>query len=129
MVLLLSGLVILVLVLFSMIPSGHSIHTVQGQETGVIPIYECQEIYRSGVYVLARDISGVYPKKDYCIGIFADDVVLDGNGHSMTSQYYGDGIYVEASDNVTIKNLRISKYGTGIYIYDTFLIGIHGILQ
>jgi parallel beta-helix repeat protein len=103
-----------------MIPSGHSIHTVQGQETGVIPIYECQEIYRSGVYVLARDISGVYPKKDYCIGIFAVDVVLDGNGHSMTSQYYGDGIYVEASDNVTIKNLRISKYGTGIYIYDTF---------
>ncbi|TDA28213.1 MAG: hypothetical protein DSO00_05990, partial [Archaeoglobi archaeon] len=83
------------------------------------PISSCTDINSPGYYNLTQNLTGL--KSDayayYCIGIFASDVILDGNGYSLTGPGYGDGIYVSSvSSNVTIENLTVSQYGVGIYL-------------
>ncbi|MEM4540519.1 MAG: right-handed parallel beta-helix repeat-containing protein [Archaeoglobaceae archaeon] len=77
-------------------------------------VSECMEITQSGNYRLNQSISGLLNGNDYCIGIFADDVVLDGHGFSMTGSGSDTGIIVEAN-NVTIINVSVSGYDYGIY--------------
>jgi parallel beta-helix repeat protein len=80
------------------------------------PISSCTEIDSSGYYYLTGDLRGLKEGTDYCIGISASDVVLDGNGHSLTGLENGKGIYVSSVSNVTIENLTVSQYETGIYL-------------
>ncbi len=44
-----------------------------------VDVDKCMEITQSGNYRLVRDISGLLSGKDYCIRIFADEVVLMGD--------------------------------------------------
>lgn len=81
-----------------------------------ISVSDCMEITSSGYYAITQDIYGVLPGENYCIKIFADDVVLDGQGYTINgggapSSY---GILIVSSNNVTLKNLNISGYSYGI---------------
>ncbi|MEM3505164.1 MAG: NosD domain-containing protein [Archaeoglobaceae archaeon] len=79
-----------------------------------VDVDKCMEITQPGYYRLVKDISGILSvSKDYCIGIFANDVVLDGQGFSITGTGSGKGIFVQAN-NVTIKNVSVSRYSYGI---------------
>ena len=51
------------------------------------------------------------------IVIMADNITLDGNGYSITSPAPGAnyGVYLFGRTNVTVKNLRIYNFQTGIY--------------
>ncbi|ODS40544.1 hypothetical protein BEH94_07975 [Candidatus Altiarchaeales archaeon WOR_SM1_SCG] len=52
-----------------------------------------------------------------CFTIGADNIVIDGNGHSITGNSTGDGIETEDDkDGVTIKNFKIYNFSTGIYL-------------
>lgn len=44
----------------------------------------CTVISIPGVYVLTQDISGTYSGQNWCIKIVASNVILDGQGHSLT---------------------------------------------
>jgi len=79
-------------------------------------ISNCTEINYPGYYNLTGDLTGFKEDMDYCIGIFASDVILGGNGHSLIGPGYGKGIYVYSVSNVTIENLTVSRYGVGIYL-------------
>jgi len=79
------------------------------------PISSCTDISSSGYYYLTQNITGLLSGQYYCIGIFANDVVLDGNGYSLTGPGDGYGIYVPRT-NVTVKNLAVSGYYLGIYL-------------
>jgi len=93
--------------------------------------------------VLSKDIEGLQNGKDYCIGIFASNVVLDGNGYSIrgegafdgtaiklenstnnlivnftasTNAFFGKGILLRNSSNNNIANSTISNSWAGIYL-------------
>lgn len=95
-----------------------------GTETNVNPVSDCVVIKSPGYYELAEDIINCTTK--HCITITASDVVLDGAGHTIDG---GDanasierfGIYVKNSStalsNVTVKNLNVTGWNTGIYFY------------
>ncbi|MDI9642646.1 MAG: right-handed parallel beta-helix repeat-containing protein, partial [Archaeoglobales archaeon] len=78
-------------------------------------VSECMNITQSGNYRLNQSISGLLSGQNYCIGIFADDVFLDGQGFSITGDQSGVGIRVQAN-NVTIINVSVSGYYYGIYL-------------
>ncbi|MEM4566438.1 MAG: NosD domain-containing protein [Archaeoglobaceae archaeon] len=80
-----------------------------------VDVDKCMEITQPGYYRLVNDISGVLSGQNYCIGIFANDVVLDGQGYSLTGTGSEKGIFVQAN-NVTIKNVVVSGYNYGIYL-------------
>ena len=51
-----------------------------------------------------------------CFTIGADDITIDGAGHSITGDATGNGINVTGRNNVTIKNLNIYNLSHGIYL-------------
>jgi len=80
----------------------------------VTPISSCGEINSPGYYYLTGDLTG-FKEGDYCIRIFASNVVLEGNGFRITGNGWGYGIYVSGASNVTIENITVKNYEYGIY--------------
>ena len=78
-------------------------------------IDRCTTITESGEYVLGDDINDV---GGTCLTIAADEVVFDGDGHSITGTGTGYGIDVD-NDNpltgVSITNVSIRNFETGIH--------------
>ncbi len=79
-------------------------------------ITNCTVIGSPGYYSLVADISST----DTCIQIVSGDVVLDGKGYSITGSnlYSTYGILVGGGEfiyNITVKNLSISGFESGIY--------------
>jgi parallel beta-helix repeat protein len=80
------------------------------------PISSCTEITSSGYYYLTQNLTGLKSGANYCIGIRANNVVLDGNGHSLTGPNPNSytGVYIFGVSNVMVKNLTVSNYSSGI---------------
>lgn len=74
-------------------------------------------ITQPGTYTLARDIpsGGGTRLSEACIRIEADDVVLDGKGHTVSGNGVSDttGIVVSNVQNVTVKNVTLSEWDYG----------------
>jgi parallel beta-helix repeat protein len=79
------------------------------------PISSCTDITSSGYYYLTQNLTGFKSDALYCIWISASNVVLDGNGYSLTGPGDGYGISV-ANAYITVKNLTVSNYYCGIKI-------------
>lgn len=62
--------------------------------------------------VLMQDISSP-------IVITSDYIVLDGNGHIISGDGLGDGVYAESRHDIAIKNLTITGKMNGIKLYKT----------
>jgi len=76
-------------------------------------------------YVLSQDLTS----SEVCFRIVADGITLDGNGHTITSlitteQFQNIGVDVSGITGVTVKNLNILDFKTGIAVSasDTSLI-------
>lgn len=79
-------------------------------------------ITEPGTYTLTTDIEQGEGTRlsETCIRIEADDVVLDGAGHTVdgwgTSDTTGIGVYGWATRrNVTIKNLTVTDWNRGVF--------------
>ena len=60
------------------------------------------------------------------IQIDSNDTTLDGNGYSISGSNTGNGIYLSGRSGVTIKNMNIGQFYTGVYILNSnnnYLIG------
>ena len=82
-------------------------------------ITSCTNITSPGLYVLGSDIRGVQANGYYCIGVFASNVTLDGDGHRLFGPglYHGVGIYVNgSSSNVTIEDVEVTDYLVGLKV-------------
>jgi len=78
----------------------------------VTNISTCQTLNTLGeTYVLTTDISGI---SGDCFTITADNITLDGNGNSITGDLTGIGVSLSGRTGVTIKNLTIESFSTGI---------------
>ena len=93
-----------------------------------IPISTCMNIDSPGYYYLTIDLSGVQDIYNYCIGIYADDVVLDGRGYSVIGNYSGYGIYVHERRSVVIENINIIGYYGGVDVYNSSNITIENVI-
>jgi len=84
-------------------------------------INNCTTISSPGVYVLNQSIMDSTDK--ICINITSSNVIFDGTGNTIDGVDLPDtyGIYVynptRPLTNVTIKNLKITDWETGIYHY------------
>ena len=96
--------VALLFLAFSAIASAENV--VSSTSTQIV---RCTEITSPGYYQLAVDLYGSHGYDDWCIKITANDVVLDGNEHSITrggGVFGGRGIFIENANNVTVKNSK-----------------------
>ncbi len=50
------------------------------------------------------------------VQIDSNGVTLDGNGHTITGSNTGNGVYLWSRSGVTIKNLNVKNFYTGIYL-------------
>jgi parallel beta-helix repeat protein len=81
-------------------------------------ISNCQIISKPGNYHLTGDIPDVGLP---CIGIVSDDVLIDGQGFSISGSNKNNSgaINIISHDNITIKNLVMNNLLTGIYAKDS----------
>ncbi|UCE73064.1 MAG: right-handed parallel beta-helix repeat-containing protein, partial [Methanomassiliicoccales archaeon] len=70
---------------------------------------ETSTLYISSDYTFTEDI---YDN----IVVTADNIVIDGNGYTLQGSGSGYGIYLAFRSGVTIKNLEIKGFTSGIYI-------------
>jgi len=76
-----------------------------------IPIAYPYNITQPGEYVLTANLTGIQ-SSGYLLGIFASNVILNGEGHSISYGYPGKyGIYVApGASNVLIENVTVMGY-------------------
>ena len=98
-----SGLMLSALLWLLMLAGGVSAST---------PVSSCTGITQPGYYYLAGDIINA---SGTCITISAGNVVLDGRGHVIDGTYRYYGVEAEDVRNVTIKNLSVQEFWTGIH--------------
>jgi hypothetical protein len=80
----------------------------------------CRDVTTSGHHALAGDVTNSGAR--YCINVTASDVVLDGRGHTIdgVGATLGSaaeppvGVYVDGASNVTVRNLTVSEWQTGV---------------
>ncbi|HYN44925.1 MAG TPA: right-handed parallel beta-helix repeat-containing protein, partial [Candidatus Limnocylindrales bacterium] len=95
-----------------------------------VPIYgkihNCDIVTWPGSYEVVEDLNasnGTAPGSYNCIIIAVSDVVVDGLGHTVNGtnvpNAYGVQVYNwPATHNVTIKNLKINNWDSGIFFRD-----------
>lgn len=90
----------------------------QVTEAAAIPrvITRCQTINVSGSYVLLRNLTATGD----CLVLEVDDVTIDLDGHTITGDGTGNGIWDgdAARQNITIRNGVITNFSTGINLSD-----------
>ena len=76
------------------------------------PINSCQTIDESGSYVLSRNLTAA----GHCLVLAADNVTIDLDGHTITGNGTGNGIWFgdATRQNITIRNGVITNFGNGI---------------
>ncbi len=80
-------------------------------------ISDCGTISLEGNYKLINNLFST----GICLIINADNVAIDGNGLSINGSgaINTRGIIAQGRKNLTIKNLRVYNYSSGIYLYGT----------
>jgi|GEM_PF-2396603 len=81
-------------------------------------VTQCFDADVSGYYELQNDISGVFGD---CITIEADNVFIDGAGHTISSNI-GDGenaIFGIGYDSISVSNITLDAFDDGIKLYNS----------
>lgn len=78
-------------------------------------VSSCQPIFLSGEYILVNDIDYGGDLID-CILVLVDDIVFDCNGFSLRGDNLVNGIVLNHTSNVTIKNCIVGGLDYGIVI-------------
>ena len=110
---------VLAVVMALLVSGTVAVATVQnasaGNTDGSHEISECTTIDEPGEYEVVADITNESTER--CIEISADNVTLEGNGHTI------DGVNVEGTgveaygDNVTIRNVSVTGFAAGVLMY------------
>ncbi|MFH1802529.1 MAG: LamG-like jellyroll fold domain-containing protein [archaeon] len=91
---------------------------------------DCQTLdSEDTIYYLNNDIETT----GTCFTITANNIILDGRGHTIVGDYSGSGVEVGNKNNIIIRNMTVGNFGRGIYFYSTLgyysikLFDIHSI--
>lgn len=102
-----------------------------GTQADATEVDSCTVIDEPGQYELVGDIEGT--ATDACIQIKSDDVVLDGNGHTVRGEDVESGVGIlvfngsregypregSALNDVTVRNVEVSNWKRGVQIGET----------
>lgn len=91
-----------------------------GKEEDPYQVTQCFDATESGYYELQNNIIDVLGS---CILIEADDVFIDGDGHTIVGEVdnEGVGIFTTGYDSVSISDITIESFDDAIRLYD-----VHG---
>jgi|GEM_PF-6990075 len=79
-----------------------------------ITLTECSTLSVQGeTYLVVNDIT----TSGNCLIIGADDITLDGQGHTLAGNGTGSGVYLNGRTGVTVKDLNVNNFDFGIYLY------------
>ncbi|RBI58510.1 hypothetical protein DMJ13_26470 [halophilic archaeon] len=94
-------------------------------------ITSCTTISEPGQYALRRDIRGSAGLSDSCITIRANNVVLDGFGHTVNGRgaTNSTGIRVEGNSvtDVTIRAVTVTGWNRGIHVMNSSRVSVQNI--
>lgn len=100
-------------------------------------VTDCTTITEPGEYQLAQDITnGGDDNFTYisgtCLRIQADDVTLEGNGHTVDGFGVSDTTAItvggdEPVENVTVRNLRVREWNRGVYVANGSNVTVHNV--
>ena len=82
----------------------------------------CRTIASDGEYTLTSDIEN--SDRTVCIQILSDDVVFDGNGHTIAGANASESVGVKVNNsltslsNVTVSNVTTTNWTAGVYYRD-----------
>ncbi|MBD3209784.1 hypothetical protein GF318_00195, partial [Candidatus Micrarchaeota archaeon] len=79
-------------------------------------ISTCFEINETGEYLLTDDLSGSLGT-GACINVTADDVTLDCDGHTISDDGTGYGVYAGSVSNFYLQNCIVVNYSEGVSLY------------
>jgi len=94
----------------------------------------CRTINSPGYYVLTQDVDVSQLYYTACFNINSNDVILDGNGHTVRYTgnplyfYYGiHGFSISTRSNITIKNMILDGWDVGIEFSDVYKLKIENV--
>lgn len=121
----LSVVLVAALVTVALVASGVALVSGGAEAAGAETTTSCTVVDDPGVYRLGANVTNA--SADSCVRVESDDVVLDGDGHALTGD--GDGVAVEVTatdergqdpyENVTVRDLRVDSWGTGLAFVNT----------
>ena len=86
---------------------------------GATTIDSCRTIANDGEYALTSDIED--SNRTVCVQILSDDVVFDGNGHTIDGANASESVGVKVNNsltglsNVTVRNVTTTGWTAGVY--------------
>ena len=96
-------------------------YTISTNNTDYLPLTRfgfvsyCMNINQPGSFKLIQNITN--SGASTCINISANNVILDCQNYMINGQHSGVGIYVGGRNNVTIKNCKVTDWGSaGVYL-------------
>ena len=90
--------------------TGFSILELSEIKTSEASASYCRTLSVSDTYILSQDIIA----NNTCFTITSNNIIIDGQGHSITSNSAGSGIDISGYNNITIKNVRMYNFTYGI---------------
>ena len=119
-----------VLVVAAVAGGAAMVGSTQGQSNGPTEIKTCTTISEPGRYVLTQDIrngggdGGFAYISETCIQIASDNVVFDGQGHTIDGFGISDTTAVGTKEgghytDVTVRNVHITDWNRGVYLGNT----------
>ena len=83
----------------------------------------CTTIDSSGTYVFIQDI--IDSDTEPCIGVWADDVIIDCQGHTLDGTWQDSGIWVQGGrSNITVRNCTIREFNYGVVLNANWEVNI-----
>ena len=115
------GIAVVILLLLLAFVSTQLVQQIRPEPTtgsDTVQIDSCTRITDPGQYVLTADLEN--RPADRCIRISADDVVFDGDGHTVdgVGAFGSGGVLVGGGSNVTVRNVVVTDWDDGIRYID-----------
>jgi hypothetical protein len=117
-----SGIVLILLILISPLTLALNIHPVRAWSGGTVYIMADGSVYPPDApistvdyiaYILTGDINS------YADGIVVerDNIIINGAGYTLQGPGYRKGIDLSGRTNVTVQNIQINSFYSGVWLY------------
>lgn len=89
-------------------------------------ITACGSISQSGTYIFQNDLT----RSGTCLNVIGNNILINFGGYSITSSSFFNnfGVYVKDSNNITLKNGKVSLFDKGLMIENSKSVTIDSLV-